>query len=239
MHNVSFPKRLEQTCVDTLTTYSCEKQLLVYTTLIAINVVFILSNVIAVAAFASLLPSFVVVLSVTSVILGLALLALGVKHIFAYPRKIKTVDFGKHNEYRSTIQKLLLEIQGLQNKVLDYKRGALEMKKEYDSLVQTCIEDKAAYIDSEETWRFENDELESCIDKLNERINDLQQINEDCENRLQEEQRMHFESMVAYETELYNVEVRLQESNNIIERQRLRIQEMNRKLIQSKTRSET
>ncbi|QXE28200.1 hypothetical protein [Chlamydia buteonis] len=237
MNDVTLLKNLEQTCVDILPTYSFEKQLLVHTTLIAINVVFILSNVIAVTAFASLLPSFVVVLSVTSIILGLVLLALGVKHIFAYFGKVKTVDFGKRNEYRSAIQKLLLEIQGLQNKVLNYKRDALEIKKEYDSLLQTCIKDKATYIDSEETWRFANDELESCIDRLNVRITDLQQINEDCKNRLQEEQQMHFESRLAYETELRKMSVRLKESNNIIERQRLRIKEINRKLMQSKTRS--
>ncbi len=69
------------------------------------------------------------------------------------------------------------------------------------------------------------------------RITDLQQINEDCENRLQEEQQMHFESRLAYETELRKMSVRLKESNNIIERQRLRIKEINRKLMQSKTRS--
>lgn len=231
MNDISSIKNSEQTRVDTLPTYSFKKQLLVRITLIAINVVFIISHIVAVTAFASLLPAFVFALSVTSIILGLILLGLGVKHIFSYFKKAKAVDSSTRDEHQSTVQKLLAEIQDLQNKALDYKNEATEMKNEYNSLLQGCIEDRATYLGNEDAWRFENKEtLEACITELKDYIAALQQMNEDCDTRLQEEQHMHMANRISYEAELCRLELRLKESNSMIERQRSYIKEIEREI---------
>ncbi|WP_349821520.1 hypothetical protein ABCH17_01615 [Chlamydia abortus] len=230
MNDISLLKNSEQTSVNTLPTYSSKKQLLIHTTLIAISVVFILTHVIAVSAFASLLPSFVVVLSGISIILGLVFLGLRLKHIFAHSWKTKTIDSSTRDEHHATVQKLLAEIQDLQNKALDYKNEAAEMKNEYDSLLQGCIEDRATYLGNEDAWRFENKELEACITELKDYIAALQQMNEDCDTRLQEEQHMHMANRIAYEAELCRLELRLKESNRMIERQRSYIKEIEREI---------
>ncbi|MEF9497024.1 hypothetical protein [Chlamydia sp. 04-14] len=241
MNGVSFPINPNQIVTSKVSLHRFEKCLLSHTTAVAVGIVLILANVIALAAYASSLPIFCSVLLFASILIGIVLITLGAKYIRTYLSKTGFVDSFEREGYRSAMKNLLLEIQGLQNTIREQESYINEVENDFEIILQARLEDKESYIERIELLQFEmheqNVEFEEHIENLNAHISALEKVREEYENQQQEMVSAHFESSLAYEEELTKVSSKLREANKRIEQQRLQIRELREELREAKERS--
>ncbi|WP_375793969.1 hypothetical protein O1W69_02665 [Chlamydia sp. 12-01] len=240
MNGVSSPTSPEKILTNSIPMHRFEKCLLSHTTAVAIGIVIILANLIALTAYASSLPILCSVLLFAFVLIGIVLITVGAKYVLAYPSKIDFMDSSERHEYRTAIQKLLSEIQDLQDKILKQKRYMLDMEKDIETLIQGRLADKEYYIEKMENLQFEMDEqyedLEKYVQGLQAHMSVLEKERDDWENRRQEEIQANLENTNAYEEELQKMSRKLYKANKMIELQRLQIQELRDEIHQAKER---